>query len=837
MITTETNLVQSRGSDRHGSSALGSYRPGLDGLRAVGMSAVLLYHAELGVPGAFLALSQFFTLSGFLVTSMLLRANDRGGINMGQFWVRRLRRLMPASLVCLVGIAVFGATVATYEQARDLPAQIFAAATNVVNWYFAEAEQGYVAHFADPSPVHHFWSLAVEEQFYLVLSVGLVLLFRRTRDRRVLAAVFGLGAVASTLWMARLYSGGASLDRIYLGTDTRLAELFVGALLAVVVAGMQRELSERMRRLIAILGAAAFAITIWLWMTLDLAPGRIWQGGMLLFAVGSALVILSLLVDRGPVAAVLRVPAVAAYGRITYGVYLYHLPIFLVLTPERTGLDGWALFVPRFVATIVVAVVSYHFVEQPIRRGAGADLPRFARRAVAPVATVLVVLVGFVVVDRGGVDPQITIRDDGSSLAVPVVPDDGTLDVLAITDDQGAKIAEALERLGADGSVDVTRSRFGCDTLTASGVCADWRRDWTSMVEEANPDVVLLYLEVWAADDIAELTGIEPGSVDELTAAARQILDDGLDRLSARGAPVLFAQPGAAIDVALRRSRRPFDRAMDLLETSRSDLRRVLALPDQAEATAAGEHREETAEAILTDLYLYQRAERDRLRRVMVVGDSQARSLGYGLERWAATEDRAVVWNVAQPGCGLADEGRIPAFLGGDQPVPDDCKEAVAALSGKVESFDPEVVVVLTSAWDTAPRTLREGGEKLTMADEALKKYLREEYEAATDVLSAHGAHVVWMTAPCVDDFSAGEGVEGLDQRASALNEDVIEPVVEARRDVATSFDLAGVLCPDGRAIQELDDGGELRPDGVHFSAESSLWFASTYGEEVLSAR
>ncbi len=205
------------------SSALGRHHHGLDGLRAIGMASVLVYHAELGVKGAFLALSQFFTLSGFLITAMLLRAHDGNGIELKRFWARRIRRLMPASMLALTGVVVFGATVASYDQATQLPGQITAALFWVVNWHFISSDQAYTALFAAPSPIHHLWSLSVEEQFYLLSSFGLVGLLRISRRTSVLVGVLAAVTLASLAWTAYLHRVGADLDRIYLGTDTRVA--------------------------------------------------------------------------------------------------------------------------------------------------------------------------------------------------------------------------------------------------------------------------------------------------------------------------------------------------------------------------------------------------------------------------------------------------------------------------------------------------------------------------------------------------------------------------------------------------------------------------------------
>ena len=220
-----------------GSEALGRYEPGLDGVRALAVMAVLVYHAEFPwARGGFLGISLFFTLSGFLITSILLRGHATGGtIGLRTFWARRYRRLLPAAYLTLAGVVLFAATVATEQQLSDLPRQVLASILQVVNWFFVFSGQSYVQLFTAPSPVQHFWSLSIEEQFYVFMPLLLLGLLRWVRSPKVVGAVFAVGAIASSALMFVLYERGASLDRLYYGTDTRVGELLVGCVLAVVV--------------------------------------------------------------------------------------------------------------------------------------------------------------------------------------------------------------------------------------------------------------------------------------------------------------------------------------------------------------------------------------------------------------------------------------------------------------------------------------------------------------------------------------------------------------------------------------------------------------------------
>src|SRR5262245_51483447 len=256
--------------------------PALDGLRALAVAAVLLFHSQFSwARGGFLGVSAFFTLSGFLITSLLL--HDRLGSTRGHlrsFWARRARRLLPAAIVTLFGVTMFAATVATTDQLRVLRGDVFAALGYVANWRFYLSGQSYGELFRAPSPVLHFWSLAIEEQFYVVFPLvvaGTLWLVRRRselRRRQVLGALLIVGIAASVIASRVLYAHDGS-TRAYYGTDTRAAELLVGALLAVIVAGRitpGRAVSRRPRVAANVAGVAALGLMPWRWATVPQSP-------------------------------------------------------------------------------------------------------------------------------------------------------------------------------------------------------------------------------------------------------------------------------------------------------------------------------------------------------------------------------------------------------------------------------------------------------------------------------------------------------------------------------------------------------------------------------------
>ena len=355
----------------------------LDGLRGVAVLAVLAYH--LGwLPGGFLGVSLFFTLSGYLITNLLLREGDRSGtIRLSAFWARRARRLLPAALAGITLAILVAVVTGTPDQLRALPGDVVGALAYGANWRFVLAHDSYRAGFAAPSPLLHYWSLAIEEQLYLVVPLLVAVVTVGTRHRRArLGAALGLAmgiSAAATIWL-----GPGRADRIYFGTDTRMFELLAGALLAVVL-GFPRAGGDHggRRRVAGALGAAACVSVGALWATTHQSDAWLYRGGLWgVSALSCALIVGACW--GGRVRRMLGWRLFPPTGRISYGLYVYHWPLFVALDASRTGLHGVSLGAVRLAATLAVALASYHWLEQPIRtRRVPTGL---ALRAAAPVA-------------------------------------------------------------------------------------------------------------------------------------------------------------------------------------------------------------------------------------------------------------------------------------------------------------------------------------------------------------------------------------------------------------------------------------------------------------------
>ncbi|HKA93200.1 MAG TPA: acyltransferase family protein [Acidimicrobiia bacterium] len=352
------------------------YQPALDGVRAFAVAAVIAYHFGAGwATGGFLGVDAFFVLSGYLITTLLLAELRRGShISLPSFWARRARRLLPALLVVLAAVALYAAVLAPASQLGSLRGDGFASLFYFANWHFVLSGQSYFDLFSLPSPMRHLWSLAIEEQFYLVWPLIVLVCLRVGHgSRKVLAGVCVAGIATSVAIMAMLYEPGDP-SRAYYGTDARAHTLLVGAVLALV---LLRRRPERRGSVLALhtAGLVAAGACLAALVTVSDQGSGLYHGGSLLFAVAVAVVIASAVQPTrrsvwSPLRAVLSLGVLRWIGLISYGLYLWHWPATVVLTETRTGLSGAALAGVRLAVTVLAATLSFYLVEQPIRRGA-----------------------------------------------------------------------------------------------------------------------------------------------------------------------------------------------------------------------------------------------------------------------------------------------------------------------------------------------------------------------------------------------------------------------------------------------------------------------------------
>ena len=389
----------------------GRHLPALDGLRALAILGVIAYHLGLGwASGGYLGVDLFFVLSGFLITSLLLEEwRGAARIRLGAFWGRRARRLLPALFLVLIAVALYAVVNGRFSSPASGGAAIdlsglrgdaLATFFYVANWHAIFSHQSYFTQFSTPSPLQHTWSLAIEEQFYLLwplVILGLVTWSPR-RWRHIGLGLCVVGALASATAMALLYHPGTDPSRIYYGTDTRAFDLLAGAAVAMLAAGRPQP-GRRARSALHGAAPAAVAILAVFWARGGTAAGLptsgMFRGEFLACAVLGAVVIADVRqLDPGLLGRLLSFGPLRWIGTVSYGLYLWHWPVFVYLDQARTGLSGVVLDLARVGLTFSVATASFYLVERPIRRRRFSGL---APRTFAPMAalvTVLVVLVG-----------------------------------------------------------------------------------------------------------------------------------------------------------------------------------------------------------------------------------------------------------------------------------------------------------------------------------------------------------------------------------------------------------------------------------------------------------
>jgi peptidoglycan/LPS O-acetylase OafA/YrhL len=367
--------------------------------------AVLAFHGGMTwARGGFLGVDAFFVLSGYLITTLLLTEWQRTGrIATLEFWARRARRLLPAVLLMVLTVTLTARYLVPVQERRQLPGDGLAALLYVANWRMVLRGGDYFADTTGPSPLEHTWSLGIEEQFYLLCPVVVVLVLLVTRrPLRVLLALAVLGGAASSLTLGLLYDP-SDPGRSYYGTDTRASSLLVGLALAVALSAVASVRGGRspgaIRRVarpvcggLALVGAVFLG---WAWTHASGTDQWLYHGGLLLTALSVAAVLANLaMAPVGLAAHILTVPPLPQLGLVSYGVYLWHWPVFLVVDGRLTGLIGTPLWFLRCGITIAIACASYVLVERPIRHARRLQ-PHTATFAAAASAVMVVAVLPF----------------------------------------------------------------------------------------------------------------------------------------------------------------------------------------------------------------------------------------------------------------------------------------------------------------------------------------------------------------------------------------------------------------------------------------------------------
>jgi peptidoglycan/LPS O-acetylase OafA/YrhL len=519
------------------------HQPALDGIRALAVLAVMLFHADVAhATGGFIGVDVFLVLSGFLITTLLLaEITEAGRVAVKEFWLRRARRLLPALVLVLLAVAIFGAFVAHDDEALGLRGDLLGSLFYVQNWRLVFSGQGYFAQFGSPSPLRHMWSLAIEEQWYLIwplVFLGIVRVTRASR-RAITAVILALTAVSAGL-MALLANHGGDHTRAYYGTDTRAQALLIGAALAVTFGARRGGLSAGAARLGQAAGVLGAAFLGWFVIEQSDTWSPLYRGGFTLVALAAAGLIVAAMTP-GPIRRLLSLPPLPAIGLISYGLYLWHWPVYVVLSPDRTGLDGNRLLLVRLAVTFVAALASYFLVERPIRE----QRVSWVRHRVAwiPITSLVTALAILALASSGAAAKSRPTLAQFAELSrrLNAPPPPGATRVLLLGDSIAVSLGfwgvprDLRKELWIKGT-----ARVGCGLLTGRPVsrgvrgesqdsCGTQLADDAAAVRKDQPNLAVLLTGGWEVFD-REIRGrkLEAGSPQ-----MEQALDGALDRLRA----------------------------------------------------------------------------------------------------------------------------------------------------------------------------------------------------------------------------------------------------------------------------------------------------------------
>lgn len=540
-------------------AAHGNRLDALDGIRTIAVGLVIAFHVSMPyMDGGYLGVDMFFVLSGYLITAGLVRQIRRDGrIDAAAFWARRFKRLMPAALLTIIAVVIWANLAAPVYRHADLGADVWWTTFYVANWHFFDAGS-YFSSDGTVSPLLHMWSLAVEEQFYILWpllilgAIGMTRLWRGERRERIIRLMILIAVIIIAVSVALLYihSVRSSTNRAYMGTDAKAFEPMLGALAAIVVSYERpAELARRYAR--PLLWAGGLSM-IGLFAVLDGPPPFYYAGGALAFSLGMTAVILGIAHNlTGWEARLLAWPPIAYLGRISYGLYLWHWPWAVWLLDESQGFQpARALLVVAL--TFVCAAASYHLVEMPIRQGRISRLLT-TRKTFAAAAAGMILMAGSTV-SLGGTPAASAYTVARNMIAPPSVNEDV---IMLVGDSVPRRITPALEPVAAErGLTLVSAARGSCTPMglhmvfgleeETGHLCPEVIDIQNDMLATYRPGTVLWWSRYEIIDRYDGDTLLSPDTEEFWVAQERDFIATA-DRLTADGATlvvVLTERPG-----------------------------------------------------------------------------------------------------------------------------------------------------------------------------------------------------------------------------------------------------------------------------------------------------
>lgn len=503
-----------------GKESTDSHIPALDGLRALAVIGVLAFH-DNRLSGGFLGVDLFFVLSGFLITGLLIERLHNGDLSsLSTFWTQRLRRLMPSVLIVIVTVLLVfrlaGEPSEWIPARRDAPwAQFYGA-----NWHQIWLGTDYWSQYASPSPFEHLWSLAIEEQFYLLWPI---ILFALVRAKRLttLPTIAGVGAIISALAMWIL-SFDASVTRVYMGTDTRAFSLLIGAFLATpTISTRARDVVQRYATAFILISAAFIVGLGAMWFSVDGNDDGFFRGPLQLHSLAAGVLIVIVAHSTSPVTRILASTPLTAIGRLSYALYLWHWPVDIFVSTQRTGWDDLTVSGVRLAVTFALSIASYALIENPIRfrlhwtrgrRGLGTFVA-------ATVVTSAVWLAMPIPSSTNAVDadalaaamaaPSIIAPTTTPTANEPVDVVPNWTDLRLSTayylgDSIASDIWPALQAAFTAAGIRIESGAFGGAGLVASRDNMDPLATLARTLDELSPDLLIVQLSVWDGDQPSE---------------------------------------------------------------------------------------------------------------------------------------------------------------------------------------------------------------------------------------------------------------------------------------------------------------------------------------------
>ncbi|MBC1545885.1 acetyltransferase [Listeria sp. FSL L7-1435] len=348
------------------------YVPSIDGLRALAVIAVIAYHLNFSwAKGGFIGVDIFFVLSGYLITNILLTQWEKTqSLQLKQFWIRRFRRLIPAVYVMVVVVVIY-AVFFHPEILKNLRGDAIASFFYVSNWWFIFHDVSYFDSFGLPSPLKNLWSLAIEEQFYMIWPAFLLVFLKWVKNPKLLLKiVIGLGLL-SAIWMTILYVPGTDPSRVYYGTDTRAFDLLAGCALAFVwpFTRLSPVVPKKSKAVLNIAGTISILGFILFTAFVSEYQPFLYRGGLLFVAILGVIMIATISHPASYLSKIFSFKPLRWIGTRSYGIYLWHYPIITLTTPvvELTQPNIWRAIL-QVAATFIIAELSFRFIETPIRK-------------------------------------------------------------------------------------------------------------------------------------------------------------------------------------------------------------------------------------------------------------------------------------------------------------------------------------------------------------------------------------------------------------------------------------------------------------------------------------